>query len=283
MLHRRTFLLAAAALLLAFPAESGLRERLLERRAQSNGRAGGGKLKPVTESYGPALLDIFAPQNGRNMPVFIHVHGGGWRNGNRKYVQSKPEWFTGNGWVFVSIDYRLLPQAPVTTQAKDVEAAYRWVRSNISQYGGDPSRIAVAGHSAGCHLVALTGCRGGLPGAKALVLSDVDVYDIAAQAERNGLRPMHKEAFPDPALWPELSPITYASTRRHMPMMVIYSRVRGHKRSAAEFAAALKKGGTHAELYDGSAYSHFSINRDFGAEKGGVTAATMDFLSRFVA
>jgi hypothetical protein len=115
------------------------------------------------------------------------------------------------------------------------------------------------------------------------VLSDVDVYDIAAQAERNGLRSMHKEAFSDPALWAELSPITYASTAKHMPILIAWSRVKGHKRSALDFAAALKKGGTHVETFDGSSYSHFSINRNFGNENGGVTAASMDFLNRFVA
>ena len=282
MLDRRSFLLAASAMLFTIPAEAGLRERIAAR--QQERRVGKAKsIKPVTVSYGPALLDIYAPQNAGNVPVFIHVHGGGWKNGNRKYVQSKPEWFLKNGWVFVSIDYRLLPEAPVTTQAKDVEAAYRWVRANIGQHGGDPARIAISGHSAGCHLVALTGCRGGLPGAAALVLSDVDIYDIARQAERNGLRSMHKEAFSDPALWAELSPITYASTTRHMPILIAWSRVKGHKRSALEFAAALEKGGTHVETFDGSSYSHFSINRNFGKESGGVTAATMDFLNRFVA
>jgi acetyl esterase/lipase len=281
MLDRRTFLFAASAVFAPLQVQAGLRERIAAR--QEERRAGKAKSsRPVTVSYGPALLDIYAPQDARNAPVFIHVHGGGWRNGNRKYVQSKPEWFTKNGWVFVSIDYRLLPEAPVIVQAKDVEAAYRWVRANIGQHGGDPSRIAVSGHSAGCHLVALTGCRGGLAGAKALVLSDVDVYDIAAQAERNGLRSMHKEAFSDPALWAELSPITYASGYKHMPMLIAWSRVKGHKRSALEFAAALRKGGTHVETFDGSSYSHFSINRKFGNENGGMTGATMDFLSRHV-
>ena len=146
MLDRRTFLLAASALFVALPAEAGLRERISARKEERLiGKAA--SAKPVTVSYGPALLDIYAPDNARNAPVFIHVHGGGWKNGNRKYVQSKPEWFTQNGWVFVSIDYRLLPEAPVTVQAKDVEAAYAFVRANVGRYGGDPSCIAVSGHS----------------------------------------------------------------------------------------------------------------------------------------
>jgi acetyl esterase/lipase len=240
-----------------------------------------GRIKPITKSYGPALLDIHAPQGAANAPVFVHVHGGAWRIGTRKFVQSKPTWFVKHGWVFVSIDYRKLPQAPVATQADDVAAAYRWVQANIAQYGGNPSRIAVSGHSAGCHLTALTGCRGDLQGAKALVLCDVDVYDIQALADRRGLRKLHKEAFPGPTQWKALSPTTFAD-RPHMPMLVVYSNVRGHKRSATEFANALKQSGTQAELYDGSAYNHFSINRSFGEEEGGFTGATMAFLKKYV-
>lgn len=281
MLDRRSFLFAAMATGFALPAEARLRDRIAENR---NGKAGkqNRTVKPVTRDYGPALLDIYAPEGASGAPVFIHVHGGGWRNGNRKYVQSKPDWFVSKGWVFTSIDYRLLPEAPVATQANDVAAAFAWVRANIAKHGGSPDRIAVSGHSAGCHLTALTGCRGDLDGARALVLCDVDVYDIKAQADRDALRQVHMDAFPDPEQWAALSPVTHAATP-HMPMLIAYSRVKGHKRSAQDFASALKHGGTHAELYDGSAYSHFSINRGFGEETGGFTGAAMDFLHRFVA
>ncbi|TIP73987.1 MAG: alpha/beta hydrolase, partial [Mesorhizobium sp.] len=83
---------------------------------------------------------------------------------------------------FVSIGYRMLPEADVATQANDVEQAYRYVRANIAGYGGDPNRIAVMGHSAGSHLAALTGLRGGLPGVAALVLNDTRAYDLEVLA-----------------------------------------------------------------------------------------------------
>ena len=124
--------------------------------------------------------------------------------------------------------------------------------------------------------------RGGLPGAKALVLCDVDVYDIAAQAERGALRNVHREAFHDPSQWTALSPVSHVGSRKHPPVMIAYSKVEGHKRSALEFAAKLKAAGTHVEVFDGSHYSHFAINRNFGNETGGFTDATMDFLSRTV-
>ncbi len=161
MFHRRAFLFAAAASFLAVPAHAGLRERLAARREERQewqgcrSQAGHGGLWPGPSGY------LYA-RKCTQRPVFIHVHGGGWRKWQPKIrpVQARmvhEEWLG-----FFSIDYRLLPQAPVTTQANDVETAFSWVKANIGQHGGDPSRIAVSGHSAGCHLVALTGCRGGL-------------------------------------------------------------------------------------------------------------------------
>ncbi|MGH3281896.1 MAG: alpha/beta hydrolase, partial [Trebonia sp.] len=58
------------------------------------------------------------------------------------------------GWVGVTITYRLAPEFTWPSGAQDVAAAVAWVRDNIASYGGDPSRIVVAGHSAGCVHVA---------------------------------------------------------------------------------------------------------------------------------
>ena len=260
MISRRVFVLGAAAL------------------AFAPGEAAAHASRPVTLSYGPARLDVYAPQNANGLPVVFFIHGGGWKNGTRSYVQSKPEFFLNKGYVFVSIDYRMLPEAEVAVQAQDVEAAFAYVRANIGEYGGDPNRIAVMGHSAGCHLAALTGLRGGLPGAAALVLNDVENYDLEA-IMRAGKKPrLYGEAFPDPAQWHVLSPTTYISSGKHPPIMIAYSKVRGHQKAATTFARKLKAAGASVSLYDGSAYSHFAINRGFGAEEGGMTGATMAFL-----
>jgi triacylglycerol lipase len=63
-------------------------------------------------------------------------------------------WAVRNGWVGVTITYRLAPEFTWPSGAQDVAAAVQWVRDNIAAYGGDPSRIVVAGHSAGCVHVA---------------------------------------------------------------------------------------------------------------------------------
>jgi acetyl esterase/lipase len=126
-------------------------------------------------------------------PVLVFVHGGGFTGGD-KHVAGSPmydhigAWAVRNGWVGVTITYRLAPEHTWPSGAKDVAAAVAWVRANIASYGGDPSRVVVAGHSAGCVHVAsylagqgdgtLDGIRGGA------LLSGF--YQIPDAAERGG-------------------------------------------------------------------------------------------------
>jgi acetyl esterase/lipase len=101
-------------------------------------------------------------------PVVLFVHGGGFTGGD-KHVPGTPmydhigAWAVRNGWVGVTMTYRLAPGHRWPAGAEDVARAVQWVRDNITAYGGDPDRIVVAGHSAGCVHVAsyLVGHGGG--------------------------------------------------------------------------------------------------------------------------
>jgi triacylglycerol lipase len=71
-------------------------------------------------------------------------------------------WAVRNGWVGVTITYRLAPEFTWPSGAQDAAAAVQWVRDNIAAYGGDPARIVVAGHSAGCvHVASYVAGQGG--------------------------------------------------------------------------------------------------------------------------
>jgi acetyl esterase/lipase len=109
-------------------------------------------------SYGPAernLLDVFVADAASGpRPVLMFVHGGGFTGGNKAtpgspFYDNVPLWAARNGLVGVNITYRLAPQHPWPAGPEDVGAALRWVIDNISQYGGDPSKIVLFGHSAG--------------------------------------------------------------------------------------------------------------------------------------
>jgi acetyl esterase/lipase len=98
-------------------------------------------------------LDLYLPRDKKHFPVLVFVHGGAWRSGDRS--QALGERFARDGIGVAIPSYRLMPQNPHPAQIEDIAAAFAWVAQNISQYGGDRSRIYLSGHSAGAHLAAL--------------------------------------------------------------------------------------------------------------------------------
>ncbi len=117
-------------------------------------------------------LDVHTSGSGASAdqaaaPVLLFVHGGGFVGGD-KHVPGTPmydhigAWAVRNGWVGVTMTYRLAPEHTWPAGAQDVAAAVAWVRENIAAYGGDPDRIVVAGHSAGCvHVASYLAGQGG--------------------------------------------------------------------------------------------------------------------------
>lgn len=112
-------------------------------------------------------LDVHTSGTETGAPVLVFVHGGGFIGGD-KVVPGTPQydhigaWAVRNGWVGVTITYRLAPGHTWPAGAEDVAAAVQWVRDNIASYGGDPARIVLAGHSAGCvHVASFIAGQGG--------------------------------------------------------------------------------------------------------------------------
>ena len=100
------------------------------------------------------VLDVYSPANAKNLPVVFWIHGGGWEGGDKSSVKLKPQAFMDRGFVFVSTNYRLLPKVDMETIVADVAKSIGWVHKHIAEYGGDPNRIFVMGHSAGAQLAA---------------------------------------------------------------------------------------------------------------------------------
>src|SRR5437763_11588552 len=73
------------------------------------------------------VLDVYSPAGAKNLPVVFWIHGGGWQTGDKTDVQLKPRAFNDRGFVFVSADYRLLPDVDMGTIVRDVARAVRWV------------------------------------------------------------------------------------------------------------------------------------------------------------
>jgi len=107
--------------------------------------------------FGPTVqetLDIF-PADLPNAPVFVFIHGGYWRALSSKEFSGVALGLQARGITTVVVNYALCPHVTIDEITRQVRAAVAWTLRNISHYGGDPSRVAVGGHSAGGHLTAM--------------------------------------------------------------------------------------------------------------------------------
>ena len=87
--------------------------------------------------------------------VFIFIHGGGWTNGYKEWNNFMAPSFTNRGIHFVTVGYRLAPEHLFPTGLDDCATAVAWIYNNIGEFGGDPRRIFLGGHSAGGHYASL--------------------------------------------------------------------------------------------------------------------------------
>lgn len=102
------------------------------------------------------LLDIYRPVergDGAPLPVIFYVHGGGFHILSKDTHWVMGYGFARRGFMVVSINYRLAPRHRFPAAVEDACTALTWVVNNIARYGGDPTRIVLAGESAGANLV----------------------------------------------------------------------------------------------------------------------------------
>jgi alpha-L-fucosidase 2 len=135
------------------------------------------------------LLDTFVPDGPGPFAGVIMVHGGGWNSGDksggrgRGLMAPMDDPLSRAGFVWFEINYRLAPKYPYPACIDDVETAIRWVKAHAAEYHLDPSRIALAGESAGGHLVDLAAARADPSTRVAAVVSFYGVPDLVAQAK----------------------------------------------------------------------------------------------------
>jgi acetyl esterase/lipase len=103
------------------------------------------------------VLDVYVPAAAGTepRPVVVFFYGGSWQNGDRGNYLFVAQALTSRGYVAVLPDYRTYPETAFPGFVNDAAAAARWTRDHAHEFGGDPSRLFVMGHSAGAHLAAL--------------------------------------------------------------------------------------------------------------------------------
>ncbi len=246
------------------------------------------------------VLDIYAPKNAKNLPVVFWIHGGGWQTGDKTSVQIKPQAFVDKGFVFVATNYRLLPNVEIETIFRDIAKSIHWVHDHIAEYGGDPNRLLVMGHSAGAQLAALISIDDRYLKAEGLSLSiikgcvpvDGDTYDVPAIIETAETRRRvhgqpqakvgHREKFGnDPAKHRDYSAVTHVAKGKGIPPFLIM-HVAEHPDTSAQaqrLAAALKEAGVPVTVYGGRETTHNKINADIGVPDDPGTKALFDFVA----
>ncbi len=99
------------------------------------------------------MLDVWRPAAtaAGKRPVIVFIYGGGWANGDRRSYAFAARAFARAGFVVVVPDYRKVPTVRFPAFVQDGAAAVHWVRDHVAEYGGDPARVALVGHSAGAY------------------------------------------------------------------------------------------------------------------------------------
>jgi acetyl esterase/lipase len=175
-------------------------------------------------SYGPEdrnKLDIWAPAGtakDAKLPVVVFLYGGGWHWGERDHYGFAARALAAQGFVVVVPDYRLYPQVRFPAFVEDSAAAVRWVQSNIAAYGGAPTKVAVAGHSAGAYNTLMLALDrqwlGDRPIQAAISISGpADFYPFTNQNARNAL-----SNAPDPL---QTQPVTFVR-KDASPILLIH-------------------------------------------------------------
>ena len=253
----------------------------------------------VTPAAERQVLDIYAPQGAKNLPVVFWIHGGGWQGGDKSSVQLKPQAFVDKGYVFVSTNYRLLPQVDMATIVGDIAKSIHWVHDHIADYGGDPQRLLVMGHSAGAQLAALVSIDERYLKAEGLSLSiikacvpvDGDTYDVPAIIETAETRRRvhglpqakfgHREKFGnDPAKHRDFSAVTHVAKNKGIPAFFIL-HVAEHPDTSSQaqrLGNTLKESGLPATVFGAKENTHNKVNADLGLPDDPATKALFEFL-----
>ena len=111
-------------------------------------------------------LDVYRPVSSASSgttvpkPVVVFFYGGAWDSGDKSGYLFVAEALTSRGYVVVIPNYRLYPEVTFPTYMDDAALALKWTFDNVAQYGGDPARVVVMGHSAGAQLAALVAYDG---------------------------------------------------------------------------------------------------------------------------
>lgn len=232
-------------------------------------------------------MDVYLPAQTAGAPVIFMVHGGAWRTGDKamsRVVQNKLQRWVSRGFVFVSVNYRLLPKADPLTQANDVAQAMVAAQAKAASWGADPARFILMGHSAGAHLIDLLAAdpdkalKLGAQRWLGAVSLDTAAMDIVRTMQAKHYAFYDKAFGQDPAYWQAASPMHQLKSGA-APFLLVCSSTRPDApcTQASAFADKASAQGVRAEVLP-QALQHSQINELLGTP-GAYTGAVEAFMA----
>ncbi len=278
---------------LSKPCLQSLLEMRRDREPQAIAGSGGS-----TYAYGSAdkqAFDFYPASSSGHPALVVFIHGGGWSIGDKAMgTRNKASHFTGKGYAFASLNYRLVPETDPAGQAADVAAALATLRAKAGNLGFDPDKIILMGHSAGAHLAALVSTdpryleAAGVPMAaiRGTILLDGAGYDVPRQMADAGpmLGKMYRDAFTtDRDTQVRLSPLTHATTPNVANWLILFDQARADSGSQSNaLAEALKRSGSVVSATAIPDTSHMKLNRDMGMEGDAATSLVDTFIEKIL-
>lgn len=236
-------------------------------------------------------LDIYMPRKGSNSPVVVWVHGGVWSFGDKSDVENKPDFFTSNGYVFVSVNHRLSPEARFPDHVRDLADALAWITKNIMHYSGDPSRIFIVGYASGAHLATFLTINGqllkeagvSLKSIRGVVLLDGIGLDIPAMMNDAGnkARDWCISTFGSTEQdWIDASPVSYIRSGISVPpFLILYSGVKSPvEKEVLSLSRKLNDAGLKNKVINYPKKNNLSLNKELGREGDVVGQDVLAFL-----
>ena len=202
--------------------------------------------------YGPEArqkLDIHRPQTAQPAPVMLFWYGGSWKHGDKDYYQFVGTSLARRGFVAILPDYRLAPDHAFPAFVEDAASAVRWARDHAEEYGGDPNRIYISGHSAGGHIALMLALDPQY--LRAVGLAPSDIAGVASLAgptglenlRGEGLRGVFPRAVPDDAFSPIALASQHAATAPPILLMTGLDDDIVYASSVTRLADAIRAGG----------------------------------------
>ncbi len=202
-------------------------------------------------------MDVYLPPHPKDAPIILMVHGGGWRRGDKAMsgvVLNKVNHWIPKGYIFISINYRLVPKVTPLQEADDVALALAFTQSKAKSWGGNPAHAILMGHSAGAHLVLLVTANPDIAAKQnakpwlGTIVLDSGAYDVEAIMNQRHFD-LYDTAFgKDRALWQAASPTEQLKGKPRPMLLVCSSGRRREIQHAREFAGKVEALGGRTTL-----------------------------------